>query len=187
LTEAEHDGSADRFAIAAFRLLILTGARLSEIRLLKWSEVDFERACLRLSDSKTGQKVIYLSAPALELLAELPRMAGNPHVIPGRRPGAPVVNLEKPWRRIRDRAGLDDVRLHDLRHSFASIAAGGGLSLPFIGALLGHSQPQTTARYSHLAADPVRAANEAVGRRIAAAMSGPADHQGEIVPVRRRG
>jgi integrase len=79
------------------------------------------------------------------------------------------------------------VRLHDLRHSFASIAAGGGLSLPFIGALLGHSQPQTTARYSHLAADPVRAANEAVGRRIAAAMSGPADHQGEIVPVRRRG
>ena len=80
------------------------------------------------------------------------------------------MNLEKPWRRIRAAAKLDDVRLHDLRHSFASVGASGGQSLVIIGKMLGHSQPATTARYAHLADDPVRAASEAIGRQIASAM-----------------
>jgi len=107
------------------------------------------------------------------VLAKLPRIEGNLYVICG----------EKPWRRIRKAAKLDDVRLHDLIHSFASVAAGGGSSLVVIGALLGHSQPQTTARYAHLADDPIRAASEAVGARIAAAMQGKS---GEVVPLRKQ-
>jgi integrase len=125
---------------------------------------------IRLPDSKTGAKTLYLNAPALAVLNELPRVDGNPFVIVGERKGARLVNLQKPWRRIREAAGLDDVRLHDLRHSFASVAAAGGMSLPIIGALLGHSQPQTTARYAHLAADPLRAASEAVAGEIFSAM-----------------
>ena len=167
--------------IAGLRLLIFTGARKSEILGLHWRMVEFERALLRLPDSKTGEKVIYLSAPALQLLAELPRIAGNPHVLPGERSGRHLVNIEKTWRRVRHDAGLDDVRLHDLRHSFAAIGAGAGLGLPVIGALLGHTETSTTARYAHLAADPVRAANEAIGRRIAAALAG--NDGGTIVPL----
>ena len=91
-------------------------------------------------------------------------------MICGERPGRHLVNLEKPWRRIRKAAGLDDVRLHDLRHSFASVAASGGQSLIVIGKMLGHSQPATTARYAHLADDPLKRASDEVGARIAAAM-----------------
>ena len=156
------------------RLLVFTGARLSEVLNLRWQDVDVERAKLWLPDSKTGRKALYLSAPALQVLADLPRLDGNPHVICGDKPGARLVNIQKPWRRIRARAGLEDVRLHDLRHSFASVAAAGGLSLPMIGKLLGHTQAATTQRYAHLAADPVRAANEAIGQRIAAMMKGGA-------------
>ncbi len=156
--------------IAAIRLLVLTGARLSEIRSLRWDEVDLERRAIRLRDSKTGEKTIHLSEAAVEVLEALPRLPDNPHVICGNRKGACLVNLQKPWRRIRAMAGLPDVRLHDLRHSFASVAAAQGLSLPMIGALLGHSQPATTARYAHLADDPVGRANAAVSEQIAHAM-----------------
>ena len=128
---------------------------------------------LRLAESKTGAKLVYLNAPAREVLANLPRLKGNPYVIIGEKKGAHLVNLEKPWRRVRKAAGLDDVRLHDLRHSFASMGAAGGMSLPLIGKLLGHSQAQTTHRYAHLADDPVRQASEAVAARIAAAMAKP--------------
>jgi integrase len=169
---AEAD-SASPYVVAAIRLLVLTGARLSEILTLQWSHVDFDNVLLRLPDSKTGQKVIYLNAPALQILTGLPRLEGNPFVICGKREGARLINLQKPWRRIRKAAGLDDVRIHDLRHSFASVAAGSGQSLPVIGALLGHTQPQTTARYAHLANDPLRAANDAIGGRIADALAGP--------------
>ena len=181
LGTAETAGWSPAAAIAGLRLLIFTGARKSEILGLHWRMVEFERALLRLPDSKTGEKIIYLSAPALQLLAELPRIAGNPHVLPGERSGRHLVNIEKTWRRVRHDAGLDDVRLHDLRHSFAAIGAGAGLGLPVIGALLGHTETSTTARYAHLAADPVRAANEAIGRRIAAALAG--NDGGTIVPL----
>src|SRR5262249_7380346 len=130
---------------------------------------------LVLSDSKTGKKAIRLNAPALEVLAHVPRLKGNPYVICGERRGQHLVNLQKAWRRIRKVAKLDDVRIHDLRHSFASVAASSGQSLIVIGKMLGHSQPGTTARYAHLADDPVKAANDAVGARIAAAMDGGAN------------
>ena len=156
--------------IAAVRLLVLTGARLGEVLTLKWDEVDFENASLRLTDSKTGAKTIYLSEPALDVLQALPRYAENPHVIIGIRPGAHLVNLEKPWRAIRSKAQLDDVRLHDLRHSFASVGAADGLGLPIIGALLGHRQAVTTQRYAHLSNDPLRAATNQIGSTIANAM-----------------
>ncbi len=128
-----------------------------------------------------GPKGCRLSPPALTLLQTIPRLEGNPYVICGERPGRHLVNLEKPWRRIRAAAKLDDVRLHDLRHSFASVAASGGQSLVVIGKLLGHSQPATTARYPHLADDPVRAASDAVGRHIAAAMESRTS--GEVVSL----
>src|SRR5207249_1630450 len=113
----------------------------------------------------------YLNTPGIGLLSELPRRVGNPYVLPGEREGAHIVNIEKTWRSVRNRAGLDDVRIHDLRHSYAAVGAGAGFSLPLIGALLGHSEVATTQRYAHLADDPVRRANEAIGARIAAALS----------------
>lgn len=170
------------YTIAAIRLLLFTGARLNEILSLEWSQVDLEARLLRLADSKTGAKTIALPAPAAEILSTLPKQEGNPYVICGRISGARLINLQKPWRRIRKMAGLDDVRLHDLRHSFASVAVAGGMSLPLIGSLLGHSQPQTTARYAHLADDPRIAAADAVARSIEASMLGS---KGEVVSFRR--
>ncbi len=170
--EAElKEARSSPWAIAAIRLLIHTGARLSEILTLKWDHVDKEAAVFRLPDSKVGARVIHLSEQALNILGEVPRTARNPYVICGQRHGQHLVNLEKPWRRIRKRADLDDVRLHDLRHSFASFAVASGLSLPMIGALLGHTQPQTTARYAHLASDPLKQALERVATTIAGASS----------------
>jgi integrase len=150
---AGYDGSP--YCAAAIKMLVFTGARLGEILGLRWEWIDFERAEVRLPDSKTGAKTIHLPPPALAVLAELPRVEGNPHVIVGGVTGAPLVNLQKPWRAIREAAGLYDVRIHDLRHSFASIAAAGGMGLPIIGKMLGHTQAQTTQRYAHLASDPV--------------------------------
>jgi integrase len=168
--EAEAKKTGNQFAVAAIKLLLLTGARRGEITGLQWQNVDLGRKFLRLPDSKTGAKVIFLNNAAREILRSLPRYNNNLHVIPGTRPGGPFVGLDKIWHRIRAAAGLRDVRLHDLRHSFASVAAGGGLSLPVIGALLGHKHAATTARYAHLAAVPLQAANDAVGAKIAAAM-----------------
>lgn len=172
LARIDAEGEESPFVTAALRLLILTGARLNEMLTLKWSFVDLQRGLLFLPDSKTGQKSIRLSDAAVAILSELPRLAGNPYVLAGRLEGQHLINLQKPWRRIRERAGLDDVRIHDLRHSFASVAAASGGSLPMIGKLLGHSQPQTTARYAHLADDPVNDLNQRVGSIIAAAMLG---------------
>jgi integrase len=171
LAESQTTGTESPFALAAIGLLALTGARLTEILTLRWAEVDLERQVLRLPDSKTGAKTIYLNDAAMDLLRTMPRLAGNPYVVAGAKKGARLVNLQKPWRRIRARAGLEDVRIHDLRHSFASIAAGAGLSLPVIGKLLGHTQPVTTARYAHLAADPLHTASNLVGAQIFAALT----------------
>jgi integrase len=159
------------YAIAAVRLLLFTGARLSEILTLRWDAVDLEGGTARLAQSKTGPQTLYLNAPALQVLTTLPRFQGNPFAICGERPNAHLVNLQKPWRAIRLVADLNDVRLHDLRHTFASVGVGGGASLHMVGALLGHSQPQTTDRYAHLAADPLRAASDAIARRIATALN----------------
>jgi integrase len=167
---AAHDGSP--YAVAAVKLLVFTGARLGEVLGLRWEWIDFERGEARLPDSKTGAKTLHLPPPALAVLTELPRLDGNPYVIAGANPGAALVNLQKPWRAMRRPAGLDDVRLHDLRHAFASVAASSGMGLPIIGKMLGHSQPATTARYAHLASDPVKAAAAAVADKIAAAMAG---------------
>jgi integrase len=176
---AGYDGSP--YYAAAIKLLIFTGARLGEILGLRWQWVDFKRGEARLPDSKTGPKTLHLPPPALAVLGELPRVDGNPYVIVGGVAGAALVNLEKPWRAIRKAAGLDDVRLHDLRHSFASIAASGGMGLPIIGKMLGHTQAQTTQRYAHLASDPVKAAAATVAGKIAAAMG---DGKGDVVRLR---
>jgi integrase len=162
----------DPYAVAAIRLLILTGARLREILDAQWQHVDFERGVIFLPDSKTGRKTLYLSAAALEVLSSLPRIEGNPHIIAGAKEGVPRADLKKPWAAVTRAAGLQGVRLHDLRHSFASIGAGASLGLPIIGKLLGHSQAATTHRYAHLDADPMRRAPEAIGSTIAAAMDG---------------
>ncbi len=172
LGEIEADGSESPYVVAAVRLLIFTGCRMSEIVTLRWDYVDMELGALRLPDSKTGAKVIVLNAPARAVLAGLPRLGGNEYAILGIKSGAPLSDLEHPWRRIRVRAGIPDVRLHDLRHSFASVGASHGESLLVIGALLGHARAETTRRYAHLSDDPLRAAAEAIGDRIAAAMSG---------------
>jgi site-specific recombinase XerD len=168
--DAETAASGNPYPAAALKLLLLTGARRGEIANLQWQNVDFQRKCLRLPDSKTGAKVIYLHAPALDILRSLPRLANNLYVIPGNRVGAPSGAIDRVWSRARSAAGLRDVRLHDLRHSFASIGVVDGLSLPIIGALLGHKHSATTARYAHLAPGPLRTANDAVGSKIAAAM-----------------
>jgi integrase len=167
-TESSRTG--DPYPAAAIRLLLLTGGRRGEILGLRWLHVDFAQRCLRLPDSKTGAKVVYLNPPALEALARLPRVEGNPYVFPGKTERA-LGGIDKVWFRVRASASLQGVRLHDLRHSFASMGVAGGLSLPIIGALLGHKHPATTGRYAHLSADPVRAANDVIGMRIAAAMN----------------
>ena len=159
-------------AIAAIRLLLFTGCRVGEILSLRWSQVDLERRRLLLPDSKTGAKTVYLSTAAVSVIKGLKRAKDNPYVLPGYRSGKPFLSIRRPWKRICAAANLQNLRLHDLRHSFASIGANGGLSLPMIGALLGHAQLATTARYAHLAASPIQEAAELVGNRLAAALMG---------------
>jgi integrase len=185
LRVAERCGAITSWAAAAIRLLVFTGARRSEILEARWSWVDFDRATLSLPDSKTGKKTIHLNAGALDVLAGLPRLDGNPFVICGGKQGQHLVAIEKPWQRVRNAALLSDVRLHDLRHSFASVAVAGGLTLPLIGGLLGHREPQTTARYAHLAADPLKAASELIGSRIAAAMAGGTAKADVVTPLKK--
>ena len=151
LAEAEEEMPS---AVAAFRLLLLTGCRLSEIQLLRWEYVKDD--CIELPDAKTGGRVVPLGPEARALLADLPREEGNPWVISGNKPGTHLTDLQRPWRRIRERADLGDVRIHDLRHSYASRALALGESLTMIGKLLGHTQVQTTARYAHLARDSIQ-------------------------------
>lgn len=170
LATLEEEDPKRAHTVAAIRLLILTGCRRSEILGLRWQDVDFERRCLRLPDSKTGAKVVFLNTVALELLAGIERIEGNPHVIPGRAPGSHLRRLDRTWDAARKQSGLEDVRLHDLRHTYASFGVGTGLSLPLVGRLLGHSRSATTERYAHLADDPVRQAAEQIGSTIEAAM-----------------
>ena len=170
LREMEIEGIELPSAILAARLLILTGCRLGEIMSLKWEYVDFDEHALRLPDSKSGKKTVHLGTPAVECLQTAQRIHGNPWVITGTLPGKSLSDMQPFWQRTRARAGLKDVRIHDLRHTFASTAVASGQGLPMIGKLLGHTQVQTTARYAHLAADPVRCAADSVATSLREAL-----------------
>ena len=172
LDALEAGGGITVHAAAAIRLLALTGCRRNEILTLRWDDVRLDAGELRLRDSKTGPRTVPISPAAAKILGELPRIPGNPWVVPGRKPGAPLSGIFLQWRRARGLAGLDDVRLHDLRHSFASRALALGESLPTIARLLGHARVQTTSRYAHLARDTVKEA----AARVAA------DIGGDILP-----
>jgi integrase len=172
LSECEQTQTEDAKVILALRLLIFTACRKNEILTLQWDWVDFQKGCINFPDSKTGKKTVYLNAPALELLSNAPRIEGNPFVITGNDGLGHWVNLQKPWNRIRTRAKIKDVRLHDLRHSFASSAAAGGMSLYMISKLLAHKNQATTERYAHLLGDPVQQASNQVGEHLKAVMNG---------------
>lgn len=175
IPKAIQSSTLDPFAVAAIRLLIFTGARLREILHLKWDYVDVQRGLLFLPDSKTGKKTIVLSPPALAVLAALPRIENCPFVIMGKSIDKPRADLKRPWDSIKTHAELADVRLHDLRHTYASYGAGAGLGLPIVGKLLGHAQSSTTERYAHLDNDPLKRGASIIGNEIAAAM-------GELLP-----
>ncbi len=161
-------------AMHCIKLLLFTGCRLSEIQTMKWEYIKWDKNEIALPDSKTGAKTVYVSDAVIQLLHEiknhLDTPIGNPYVIYGKFTDAHLTDMQKPWRRIRKRAGLSDVRIHDLRHSFASYAASQGISLQMIGKLLGHTQVQTTARYAHLMADPIKEAAGQVANAIGTGM-----------------
>lgn len=157
-------------AVNAFRLLILTGCRLREIQCLKWEYVDLDERVLRLPDSKNGARTVQLGDGAISVLRSITRLKDNPYVITGTKTGAHLTDLQKPWRRIRKEAGLCDVRIHDLRHSFASDALELGEDLTMIGKLLGHRDLKSTARYAHLKNEPIQRAVNKVDIKISQAL-----------------
>ncbi|MEQ8738657.1 MAG: tyrosine-type recombinase/integrase, partial [Hoeflea sp.] len=149
LDEAERDGIELPAAINAIRLLLLTGCRLQEILTLKWDYIQPPYLCL--PDSKTGARKIPIDRTVSDVLAGIVPVPGNPYVIAGTKEGQPIGDLHGPWRRIRTYAKLGDVRIHDLRHTYASNALAAGVPIEMVGKLLGHTQIQTTMRYAHLA------------------------------------
>ena len=168
LRAAPAERLASTHAAAAIYLLVLTGCRRNEILGLRWDDLNFDTGQMRLRDSKTGARMVPMPRKAAELFAGLSRTPGNPWVFPGRKKGARLVNLNESWDRIRKRADLDGVRLHDLRHTFASRALALRESLPMIGDLLGHRKISTTARYAHLERDSVRDSSAKVGAKLGA-------------------
>jgi integrase len=169
---------------AAFRLLLFTGCRLREILHLRWADVHLDRGLLLLPDSKeSGEeayKAVVLNAPALEVLSKLPQL--GEFVVLGDHPQRPRADLQRPWELLRHHAALEGVRIHDLRHTHASIGAGAGLGLPIIGKLLGHKHTETTERYAHLDADPLRRASDRIGAQLALAL-GDAPPRGSVHEV----
>ena len=174
LRDGEADGSVARPAATALRLLILTGCRRDEILTLRWDDVDRHSRELRLRDSKSGPCMVALTQAAEGVLDGIRRTPGNPWVIVGEAPGTRLMTLKSTWRRVKQRAGLHDVRLHDLRHSYATRALALGESLTMIGKLLNHAQMQSTARYAHIMVDAERASAARVGDSIAAHVAGRA-------------
>ena len=168
MDEGEADGSLRPAAVAAIRLLMLTGCRRNEILTLRWDDVDRGSGALRLRDSKTGARMVPLTPEVKAVLDGIPRVAGNPWVIAGGRPGCHLINIDEAWLPLRARAGLEDVRLHDLRHTYASRALALGEGLPMIGKLLGHKIVRTAARYAHLARDTEKASIAKIGGSIGA-------------------
>lgn len=159
------DGEITKHVFAAFYLLLLTGCRLSEIQKLKWEYVT--RTHLELPDSKTGRRRIPLPHAAHQLLQTLNRRDGNPFVIIGDHSTGYYNDLQKPWRKIRERAGLNDVRLHDLRHTYASVAVINGIDPFMLKEILGHKNLSTTLRYAHLSDDAVQKAAGQIANRLA--------------------
>ena len=159
-------------SVAIIRLLMLTGARVSEIATLRWDYVQPPR--LKLPDSKTGPKTVSLNRPAMSVLAAIEPAEGSAFVFPGRTPEQPFAGLAAQWTVLRRRAAVPDVRLHDLRHSFASVAINANISLTLIGGLLGHALPETTMRYAHLADQSVADAARRVCATVAAHLRGAA-------------
>ena len=161
MKSVEEEG-ASAFAIAAIRFLLLTGCRKNEALTLQWSWIDWDHNLAKLPDSKTGQKNLLLGKGVMDFLKTLPRVASSKLVFTSALGGTSPISLQKVWNKVRKQAELKDLRLHDLRHNFASSAVSSGQSLYIVGKLLGHTQAQTTQRYAHLAADPVRAAADEV-------------------------
>ena len=182
LSEAEQDGSETLYVVAAFRLLLLTGCRLGEIQTLQWRFITGDG--MELPDTKTGARRIPLPQAARVVLSALPRRPGNPYVIAGKMPGKHATDLQHPWRRIRARAGLTGVRIHDLRHTYASNAVSSGMPIQMVGRLLGHTQLQTTMRYAHLADDPVKQAAEENAARLEALVGSSGSIQAGLRLVR---
>lgn len=173
LKKVEQNGTHSPSVIGAIRLLLFTGARKDEILTLKWAYVDVQRANLHLPDSKTGEKDIPLNPQALRVLRSLSRIIGNPYVLPGQKRVSHLVNLDAPWFQIRKEAKLEDVRIHDLRHTFASVGRDAGIDLTHIGGILGHTEIATTQRYAHLDEEPKKQAANRIGAEISAALDGP--------------
>jgi integrase len=151
----------------ALWLYLLLGVRRDELLKAKWDDIDWDRKELKIPETKAGRiHYVPLSAPALSILQELPEQKGNPYILPGEKPGHHLVNIEKIWQRVRKAAGVEDVRLHDLRRTLGSWLAQSGNSLHLIGRVLNHSNQSTTAIYARFAQDNVRAALEAHGNKI---------------------
>jgi integrase len=187
ITAVERDGIIGPHGAAGLRLALFTGARSGEITAIEWRHIDWQRRFIRLPDSKTNEpRTIHLSDAAVEVLKTLPRV--GKFAIAGAKPDEAYKNLSRAWIKVRDRTpGLADVRLHDLRHSYASLAAGQGVSLQMIGKLLGHKVPATTQRYAHLARDAVAAVNDQLGAAMVAAIDRKAPESARVIKMRRRG
>ena len=168
LKRYETEGSMMPSAIAAVRLLMLTGCRSDEILSLKWDDVDRTARVLRLRDSKTGPRMVPLTGPVVKVLDGIERAEGVAWVLRGGKPGSRLACLSWHWRRIRKETGLHGVRVHDLRHSYASRALALGEGLPAIGRLLGHVRVGTTAKYAHLVRDAEKTAAARTGDSIGA-------------------
>jgi integrase len=157
----------NQVAAKAILLLLLTGARRNEISHARWEYVDLEASTLFVPLSKSGKpRYVFLNADAIDVLRSIPRLPGNPYVFPSTVTGRPSASLHFPWTRIRNKAGLNDVRLHDLRHSFASTLVNGGKSLYTVQQLLGHANGKATQRYAHLSRETLADAAEVMGKLI---------------------
>ena len=163
MQDAEINEWTSQPVIDAIRVLQMTGARLREVLNMQWDYLDLRNGQIHLPDSKTGRKTLFLSNKAKRYISDIKPKLDNPYVFPGQRQGSQLINIQKPWRLIRERAQLSDVRLHDLRHTYASLAVAQNLSLPIVGKLLGHKSSKSTERYAHLYTDVMAAAAKKVG------------------------